>query len=333
MSEIIEHNDGSNVPEIKVGESGAVSFKVYQDIYHQITGRTEQIKKRYSNNLLIEFLDIEQLHHKVLQLRDVHQIIADNHVVSVFHDKERKDQFSSFDRFRLYNTNATSPTVNLVLKYNFAILPAGIKKPQEYAVTIRLTSRVAMLKKAEESAPPAMRGYMIGFLSENTVEVTVDYADYVIARGFLEAVDEWVCGCKTVPKKKWLDWLRRWSFAIPSIIKFCFVWLIAWYSIETASALLNNKSTLYDIVRFAIIYSSAFYILLSLGSAAGRLVESGIDNYPTLSYLKLNKGDEKVISEFVGRKTFAVFSFVIGTLFTIILGVVSSRLDKFFYSS
>jgi len=190
LSEIVEHRDQGSGRILRVGDTNSsVSVKVYQDIYHQITGRTEQIRKRYSDNLLIEFPELEQLHIKVMQLCDVHNVVASNETVSVFHDKERKEQFTSFERFRAYNANAASPCVNVVLRYNFSVIPAGLQKPQEYVVSIRLTSRVALLQQAEEDAPPFMRSRIISFMSENTAEVTVDYADYVIARGFIEAFD------------------------------------------------------------------------------------------------------------------------------------------------
>jgi hypothetical protein len=159
MSEIIEHDDAGNGRVVRVGQTHTqVSLKVYQDIYHQVTGRTEQIRKRYSDNILAEFSDLEQLHHKISQLCDVHHVVARNETISVFHDKERKELFTSFERFRAYNGNATSPSVNVVLKYNFSIVPAGLERPQEYVVTVRLTSRVAAVKQLEDEAPPFMAG-------------------------------------------------------------------------------------------------------------------------------------------------------------------------------
>src|SRR5690606_26886851 len=54
--EIIEHGDNGNPPSVRVGDGGTlVSAKVYQDIYHQVTGRTEQIRKRYSKTCSSSF--------------------------------------------------------------------------------------------------------------------------------------------------------------------------------------------------------------------------------------------------------------------------------------
>ena len=236
LSEIVEHADEGNARPVRVGERNVpVSVKVYQDIYHQITGRTEQIRKRYTDNILLEMQDLEQLHHKVMQLCDVHNVVARNETISVFHEKERKEQFTSFDRFQAYNANTASPCVNVVLKYNFSIVPAGLPRPQEYVVTVRLTSRVAMLRQVEEEVPPFMRGRVIGLIGDNTAEITVEYADYVIARGFIEAFDEWLRGCKSVPKKQWLHVLRRWSHVIPRSLQ------LGVLSVDRKSTRLNSS--------------------------------------------------------------------------------------------
>ncbi len=329
MSEIVEHNDSGNGHPIRASEGSApVSVKVYQDIYHQITGRTEQIRKRYRDNILLEMTDLEQLHHKVCQLCDVHHVVARNESISVFHDKERKEQFTSFDRFRAYNANTASPCVSVVLKYNFSILPAGLKRPQEYVVTIRLTSRVAVLRQAEEEAPPFMRGRLISFITEHTAEVTVEYADYVIARGFIEAFDEWLRGCKSVPKAVWLQTLRRWSHLIPQLLQLLVVSSIVWFALSAIPEFFGPEASPAAWARFAVIYMGASFVLIRLSSAAGEMIEEAIDTYPTLSYLKLNKGDEKLITEFREQKRGALLKFLGGSVFSIALGIISSKIEK-----
>lgn len=329
MSEIIEHADGGNGQHVRIGDSNMpVSVKVYQDIYHQITGRTEQIRKRYTDNILLEMAELEQLHHKILQLCDVHAVVAKNETISVFHDKERKEQFTSFERFRAHNANSPSPCVNIVLKYNFSIVPAGLQRPQEYVVTVRLTSRVAMLRQAEEEAPPFIRGRVIAFIGDNTAEITVDYADYVIARGFLEAFDEWIQGCKCVPKKHWLRRLQGWSHLIPRALQLGVALLIVWYALAAIPGYFGSGSSPEAWARYVVMYMGASYVLLAVAQAAGRMIEQAIDTYPTLSYLKLNKGDERMISEFQGRARGALLKLAGGAALTVILGIISAKLEK-----
>ncbi|MCZ8158768.1 MAG: hypothetical protein O9256_02620 [Rhizobiaceae bacterium] len=247
MNDILEHPNGHE-PErniVRVGEhEQPVSLKVYQDIYHQVTGRTEQIRKRVFENLLLEFSDIEQLHHKVMQLCDVHRVVARSESVTIFHNKERKEQFTSFARFQAYNANAASPCVSLVLKYNFSIVPAGLQKPQEYSVAFRLTSRVGLIEQEEEEAPPFLRGdAYFGYVHESTAEATVEYADYVIARGFLEAFDEWVVGCKSIATSKWLNFWRRHSHWIPLAARMAVSAVLTFYCWHASTTLGSRGAT------------------------------------------------------------------------------------------
>ncbi len=331
MGAIIEQPDNGDgrLEVIKVGDSETqVSLKVYQDIYHQVTGRTEQIRKRYSDNLLVEFAEIEQLHFKIGQLCSVHKVVAGNEVISVFHDKERKEQFTSFERFRLYNSNAVSPTVSVVLKYNFSIVPAGLQKPQEYAVSIRITSRVAMLQQIEQEAPPFMRGRLAGLVATNTVEVTVDYADYVIARGFLEAVDEWIRGCKKTPAKPWLNICRGWSHTVPGLAKVAAASLLTWFAFQAIPSILSESPSFEVLARFLVVYGGGAFIIVTLAAAVGGLIEDAIDGYPILSYLKLNKGDCNLVDEFKQRKVLIIIKFLASAVFAVGLGILSTKLEK-----
>jgi hypothetical protein len=329
MGQLIEHSDETNPQVVRVGDrESKVSIKVYQDIYHQITGRTEQVRKRYSNSLLIEFSDIEQLHHKIMQLCDIHKVIASNEVVSIFHEQERKEQFTSFDRFRAYNSNASSPSLNVVLKYNFSIIPAGIERPQEYVVTIKLVSRVAMLQQIEADLPSFVMRRLVGFGSSITAEITVDYADYIIARGFLSAFEEWINGCKSTPESAWLSAVKKWSYLLPNTISTLISILIIYFALASVPNYFGDSSDLTMHSRFFIVFSGGFFIVVSLMRSVGRLIEESIDSYLDLSYLKLNKGDVKLIDDFGGRQRRILWKFIGGCLLSVLLGFTASQLAE-----
>jgi len=329
MGEIIEHDEGSNRPSICVGDgSSSVSIKIYQDIYHQVTKRTEQISKRFNENLKINFSEIEQLHHKVKQICDIHNIVASNEIVTIFHEKERKEQFTSFDRFRNYNSNATNHTVNVVLKYNVSIIPAGLNKPQEYVITIRLNSRVAMLEEIESHAPPFIRGSVISYLTEDTAVITIDYADYVIARGFLEAFEEWIRGCDKESNNHWLKLLKRWSHLIPEITKITVAFTILMYALQSVPNFFSTAQTYETGARFLIFFSGGFYLITNFAKNTGKIIENAIDGFSTISYLDLNKGDSNLIKKFIIRKRNVVIKFFSGCLLTIFLGFISSQIAE-----
>ncbi len=259
----------------------------------------------------------------------MHHVIARNEVISVFHDKERKELFTSFERFLYYNGNATSPTVNVVFKYNFSIITDNQERPQEYVVTVRLTSRVAAIKQLEDDAPPFMRGRFFGYFAGSIAEVTVDYADYVIASGFLEAFDEWISGCRSLPNSKALRVLRRYSHRIPQITHLAVATLIMVFALGAVPAHFGTSAPPATVARFFVIFAGGSFILLSLVRVSAQLIEEAIDTYPVLSYLKLNKGDERLIEEASSAKPRAWIRFIFGSLVSIVLGIISAKLEKF----
>lgn len=264
----------------------------------------------------------------MMQLCDVHKIVASNEVVSVFHDKERKEQFTSFERFRAYNTNAASPSVSVVLKYNFSLIPAGLERPQEYVITVRLQSREALVKQFEAEAPSFARGRVIGYVTGNTAEIKVEYADYVVARGFIEAFDEWIRGCKSNPDIPWLTWLQRRSHLLPRIGKASVALLVIIIALQTIPSVFGGGAPAETWARFLVIFLGGFYLLVNLTNAAFEFIEESIDSYAVLSYLKLNKGDDKLVEEFGRRNRRVVLKFIAASLVSIALGVVSSKLTN-----
>lgn len=333
MSELVQHSengiDSNAADAVRVGDGqNQVSLKTYQDIYHQVTGRTEQIRKRYTENLLVEFGEIEQLNYKIRQLCDVHKVVAGNDSVTVFHAKERKEQFTSFERFRAYNANTASPTVSLVLRYNFSIVPAGNSRAQEYVINIRLTSKIAALQQLQNEAPPFMRGRLFSFMVGPAVEATVDYADYVIARGFMEAVDEWIKGCRASPTSKTLHFLQTYSHHIPEIAQVLVAGAISYFAYQAVPFVAANDGTPATWAKFSIIFLGGGYITISLVKKFAELIERAIDSFPELSYVKLNRGDELLVESEIKSKPWAWFRLALSVFGTIMLSIVASKLEK-----
>lgn len=304
-----------------------LSIKDYQNIYNQVTGRTEKIKQRYSENIKIEYSDLEQLHYKITQLCDIHRIVAKNEVITVYYNKERNESFTSFERFKFYNRNCANPTASVIIKYNFSLIPAGIQTTQEYTVTIKLQSRVTTLKLAAEEAPPFLKGNIISFMSENTAEISVEYVDYIVARGFIEAFNEWIACCPKQKNSKLLKFARAWSHLCSGIIKFIINGLIVYFFYTDAYKFING-SDLPGAAKYFIAFLGAIILVQPLADTAGGAIESAIDSYPILSYLKLNKGDENIIDNFRDSKTLSLVKFIFGAILSIGLGVISSKIEK-----
>ncbi|MRS20756.1 hypothetical protein GJV08_16445 [Enterobacteriaceae bacterium RIT692] len=335
VSVIIDNQDdsvSSNVPATRGMEE---SIQLYQQIYQHITGTTEKTKQRCSDNLLIDIDEIKQVHHKIEQISSTHNVISKNITITVLHSNDRKEQFTSFEKFLFSTGINTSPTLSVIIKYNYAILPvntsipSGIKTPNHYEVTLNLNSRIAMQKEMEDDAPPFMRGRFVTFMISNAAEITIEYADYVVARGFVEAFKEWSNGCKRVSSKiPLMQRMQLVSYFIPPAIKMIFSVLIISYTYFSLDNYFNGNFSIEEISKFMILSFGAFFLIPSFARFLGSNIEKSIDNYVAPSYIILNKGDERLYDEYKGRNKSSILQAWYNIILTIALGIVSSRLDK-----
>ena len=69
-------------------------------------------------------------------------------------------------------------------------------------------------------------------------------------------------------------------------------------------------------------------VISNLFSYLGSRFERAIDGYPLLSYINLNKGDERMIDAFNNERKSVIKSFIWYSVLNIALAIVATRLDK-----
>lgn len=245
----------------------------------------------------------------------------------IYYDNDRKEEFTSFERFEKYNSSKNKSTLNLILKYNFLIRLPDLPNPQAYVLTIKLNSRLAMIETLEREAPSFIPYGVFAFMHKNSAEISVEYIDYVIARGFVETVDEWVNGCNSIPMNKTLDFFQS-NSKYASIIIQLIIGAITIYSflifVETLS---DSFSKAWG--RFFIIAFASFLLIIKTANLLGNVIEKYIDSFYQDSYLRLTRGDEKLIERSKSRKRGIFIKIILQILFTIFLGVISSKLANY----
>ena len=83
---------------------------------------------------------------------------------------------------------------------------------------------------------------LYAYMAAEVAHIKVNYADYVVARGFMEAFDEWVNGCKAVPKMHWLTWPQRRSEALPWIGKITAALIVGIYGLRAIPGIVEFHS-------------------------------------------------------------------------------------------
>ena len=267
-------------------------MKAVQQIYSEITGRTESLERTYKNNHTIGFDDLCQLDAKITQLHEQYNIVSNNCSVTLFHLDDQKQTFSSFERLKLFDRTTLSPVENVRIEYNFLIVLPQMRKPQSYKIEINIHSRAAMVRRANGDI--GMRSTMFfEFFSPNTAHLEIEYVDYTVARNFQGAIDGWF---KALPEQEsgwFLNPLKKltshYSFAFRLTLVTAF--LISCY-VHFSDVLAKITSSQTALFQAATITFGGMFFMSTISGKLGSVAADAVKRVQCKSYVNLTRGDE-----------------------------------------
>ncbi|NER24582.1 MAG: hypothetical protein F6J96_28545 [Symploca sp. SIO1C2] len=309
------------------------SFKLAQALYHAVTDKTESMTKFYSENYKITRDDIKQLYTKFERISSQWKIISKSENITIQHLVDNKSCFSSFDRFMAYDTSQTSPVESIMFEYNVLLKLPNTEKPQPYRIMVHMSSGIALKGNNQTDEKSTVPNLILKLLQGRPIIAKVEYVDYMVAINFISTLDSWVNEIKIASTSRFIDFLQKKSHWLPrlsegSILIVTSLWVCS-YTNETFAE--GNSDQV--LAKFLII--SLMFIMLS-GKVAlwfGSLGEKYIDQISSLSYIQLNKGDERLLTE-RGKSNFWSIVIAISTFtISIIQGVISGYIVKLLMSN
>jgi len=326
MNDIIDARPSdSSVGLVNEEES---QLDLFFKMHEKINAKNEEISKSYSNNILITIKDIEELHCKTIQsinsLQPAKSAIGIR--IAVSHNEGDSEKFNSFDEFLNHNKTSPNPTSNIQMIYTFTLHDADKDTFENYKITNVVRSRIAEIAQIEKEAPPFISKVLISSIVTKTAIITIEYSDYVKARHFTAMFDEWIRGCDESRQTYAVNILKVISDYIPSVGIMIIYALMAYF---TASALDSEYINSDNIVKFSVTYTSVFLIIRGVSKMfLSKIVES-INGYIALSYIKISKGDLKIIKQFTSKNTTSIIWAIGGTLGAVIIGIFTSMVYDF----
>lgn len=291
-TDIIDASIPADNTTVDLGSGQLVSMKTVQQIYAEITGRTETLERSYKQNHCIGFDDLCQLDTKINQLQEQYNIVSKNCSVTLFHLDDQKQTFSSIERFKLFDRTTLSPVENIRIEYNFLIVLPQMRKPQSYKIEINVHSRAARIKRANSDT--GMRNMMFyEFFSPITAHVEIEYIDYTVARNFQSAVDGWFNSLPSLESGWLLSQIQRLTSYFVLVFRMALVtlYLITCYEhFKTALASIDpNQSASYIA---ATVTFGGTVLMFILSGKLGLVAANAVKRVQSKSYLNLTRGDE-----------------------------------------
>ena len=313
----------SNASSLASVGSTQLSFKEVQNIYNEITGKSENLSFSGQEPYHVHFQDLEQANHVCMQCIQSLSVIAVNTSITAYHSNGEKQVFSSFDRFKLYNTGNSAPLENVNLSYSF-LLADEPNPAKSYKVSINVTSQCTIQEKSNLDPINGIgRLQMLLYLAP--LRCKIDYVDYVVAKTFQASIDEWIKGLTVGKSFRGIKFLQRYSHWIPrlsSTTSSSLFLIFAALQLDKTLPLSNA-----DLLAKGSLLASISITLLFLGFTLGKFMENAIDKNSALSQIHINKGDEKINKRFADKKTSSNLRFVLGIAATIALNIASNYLS------
>lgn len=216
----------------------------------------------------------------------------------------------------IYNKSNTSAVENINLEYNFIIVPAGTDKIRRYKINVDMPSRLGLWEKNPDVAVGPIN--FTRMFSDIPGRVVIEYIDYAAARHFLTQVNEWFEALETSPERfflKRLQGMSHWFRDLFPALAVIFI-LFIFYKLTTKNAEALYSSN--DIVSIVCLVSIFAVFAWMMGGILGRLTEWGVDRVQPLSYVNLNRGDEKCIARRSQKNFFSSLVGIGGFIFYLI---------------
>lgn len=301
----------------------AVSVEACQDIFQQITKPKTSLSKNYSNNLMLEYDDIENLNYMIGQALRGENLVALNSSIIVVHRDKSQAVFGSFEEFNGYATGGSSPTRVVVLIYEYAIKYGNEEKFQNYQIKIEINSKLTSYEVVnDDQLPSPMKALLVRVMP--TVEVRIKYDDYIKAKNIIDLLDTWVSGRTNSDnyKSNIIKRLQTYSDAFSAIFSSLFIFGFMFYLQKNINDFVTKASNVQELAIFFIQILGISFLIIMIARGVGKLIENFLDFYPFLSYVSINKGDQNLIEK-RKDKLFGVFLKIMGA---IVIGALGSYL-------
>lgn len=272
-----------------------VSLQIVQSVYHELTGKTEEVSKSYTEHFKVCGSDFEQLNLRIQQAYEQYNIKAETHEFQIFYQNDTKDRFTSFEKFRAFNSGSSSAVESVVFKYNFLVLLPKTNQPQSYTVTVRVASPVAIEQKMRNQLFEMPK--ILKIMGTRTAVVNVEYVDYMVARNLLEVVDCWFKTLSTTQPSQIFSFIQKRSRYLPLICRYLVGIFVAYLVFQAIPIALKTDSTPPQLALFLIAAFIGLFSSYKLAGHLGSAAEDAIDRWSPVGYVELTAGDKKQIEE------------------------------------
>lgn len=179
-------------------------LRQFQDLFAELGSSNDSTNRQFTKPFILNYDQLKNLYQRLSHYISNLHAVASKTSITVNHLDDDVQEFTSYEKFQLYNQNNHCPITSITLAISFVlkspILPA--EKLREYSFEIHLNSGAARIREAEEQRKnmPDALGYRLLPYLPYTAFVTAKYVDYSIAVSMISIVEAWIKSLPEVEK-------------------------------------------------------------------------------------------------------------------------------------
>lgn len=322
--------------ELEIGAAGdrvpidKLPTTALQAIYHAVTGKTESMTKQLTGSVIIERKDVQNLHGMLLDQLGQYQAVCDPTVTIVTkYDNDKSVTYSSWERFQALQVHHLDVTSEILIKIEVVLRLPSTPIDQRLVISIVLDSALPIIRKMGANGEEVEAFGFFLFIRKDwqTVKLSIDFVDFLVARAFSGVVEEWFDKLAPTPKSSLNNLILTSSDTIASFLRES---PRVGMAVFVASFVIFKGSQRFSITEILYGLSLALFIWSILAVASSALMRSirrrTVKNIvPTV--IILTDGDERAYNEIKSARSSAGMTIgyvFLAAIFNILLNIISS---------
>jgi len=175
-------------------EIGPAHLQNYQDIYQQLTRRSETRVAFQSERHRITMEHILTLHKDIQRTAHTMQLCSDSMKITQRLADDTHERWSGMEKFKIQGPEVTQITTDIELVYDMLIQLPHAENPGSYKLKIGLRNEAYSLKKHRENDDDLRDIDLLMMSRMATARWEIEFTDMSVARTFSRVVSDWYEG-------------------------------------------------------------------------------------------------------------------------------------------
>lgn len=315
--------------ELSLGEGrelaseGKKSLQHYQDVYNQITGKSEKIFKMLFDAHAVNINHLEGLHQELERALEQWQNATSHCSITVRFIDHSVCRHSGFNRFKLDCPNSTQATESIEIEYDFLVLLPKTQEAKPYKLTIGLRSTLGVMARLKKEDVTEAERDMFYEFGSGTAKVEISYVDLAVARSLEAIVLKWYETLPRTGQRGFRQKIRNTAKPVQTFFRVLAVFscvISFWYFS------VDRIGSLGDLLKSILVFAGYFSTIWLIAMAVGPNVRRIVLRLSPYSVVELCSADNSLIAQQKNEPMFVTLRTVGYCLGSVALGLLSGYL-------